>query len=132
MEFMTDLLTTWGKTWHTWPDPTTPVPLGEPLLMWSLTGDGQADKEMVAERDKEFGGVHGKVAGRAVEAIGYEVPQVPAAGVALQRSAGNGQRPARTGRRRGTDPFSCLREGAWRRTRRLVRRRAVGASFSAR
>src|SRR5262249_15233774 len=25
------LITTWGKTWHTWPDPTTDVPMGEPI-----------------------------------------------------------------------------------------------------
>ena len=24
--FMKTLLTTWGKAWHTWPDPTTAVP----------------------------------------------------------------------------------------------------------
>jgi hypothetical protein len=77
MDFMTYLLTTWGKTWHTWPDPTTPVPLGEPLLMWSLTGDGQADLELVAERDKQFGVSMAKVQAERVEAIGYEVPQVP-------------------------------------------------------
>ncbi|WP_198167415.1 DUF1264 domain-containing protein [Microbispora sp. ATCC PTA-5024] len=55
LEFMRFLLTTWGKTWHTWPDPTTPIPLGEPLLMWALTRDDQADDVMVAERDKRFG-----------------------------------------------------------------------------
>ena len=36
MKFMKMILTTWGKTWHTWPDPKTPVPIGEPLLIWSL------------------------------------------------------------------------------------------------
>src|SRR5262249_29484943 len=34
MKFMRALLTTWGKTWHTWPDPKTKVPVGEPLLIW--------------------------------------------------------------------------------------------------
>ena len=77
MEFMNFLLTTWGKTWHTWPDPTTRVPLGEPLLMWSLTGDGQADKELVAERDKAFGVSTAEVRAKRVQAIEYEVPQVP-------------------------------------------------------
>ena len=77
MEFMDYLLTTWGKTWHTWPDPTTRVPLGEPLLIWSLTGDGQADKELVAERDKAFGVSTAEVRAKRVQAIGYEVPQVP-------------------------------------------------------
>jgi hypothetical protein len=77
MDFMTYLLTTWGKTWHTWPDPTTPLPLGEPLLMWSLTGDGQADMEMIGERDRRFGMSTAKAQADRAEAIGYEMPQVP-------------------------------------------------------
>ena len=77
LDFMTYLLTTWGKSWHTWPDPTTQLPLGEPLLMWSLTGDGQADMKQIAERDKQFGVSTTKVQAERVEAIGYEVPQVP-------------------------------------------------------
>jgi hypothetical protein len=76
-EFMENLLTTWGKTWHTWPDPTTTVPIGEPLLMWALTGDGQADETMVAERDKEFAVSTAKVREKRVAAIGLEVPQLP-------------------------------------------------------
>jgi Protein of unknown function (DUF1264) len=77
LDFMKYLLTTWGKTWHTWPDPAAPLPLGEPLLMWALTGDGQADQEMVAERDKRFGVSTAEVQAERVKAIGYEVPQVP-------------------------------------------------------
>jgi hypothetical protein len=77
LKFMKNLLTTWGKTWHTWPDPTTPVPLGEPLLMWALTGDGQADREMIARRDRQFGVSTAKLRDKRVEAIGYEVPQIP-------------------------------------------------------
>jgi hypothetical protein len=77
LDFMKYLLTTWGKSWHTWPDPATSLPLGEPLLMWALTGDGQADQEMVAERDKRFGVSTAKVQAERVKAIGYEVPQVP-------------------------------------------------------
>lgn len=76
MDFMTDLLTTWGKSWHTWPDPTNPLPLGEPLLMWSLTGDGQADMEMIGERDKRFGVSTARAQTERCEAMGYEVPQV--------------------------------------------------------
>ncbi|HUC21566.1 MAG TPA: DUF1264 domain-containing protein [Streptosporangiaceae bacterium] len=77
IDFMTYLLTTWGKSWHTWPDPTTAVPLGEPRLMWSLTGDGQADMELVEERDQLFGVSTAKTQAERVKAIGYEVPQVP-------------------------------------------------------
>jgi hypothetical protein len=77
MAFMKGLLLTWGKTWHTWPDPTTPVPMGEPMLMWSLTADGQHDARVVAARDKEFGVKTADVREARLEAIGYEVPAVP-------------------------------------------------------
>jgi hypothetical protein len=70
------ILTTWGKTWHTWPDPTTTVPMGEPLLIWSLTGDGQADDEVIARRDKLFGVSTPKIRERRVREIGFQVPQV--------------------------------------------------------
>jgi hypothetical protein len=75
--FMKGILTTWGKTWHTWPDPKTNVPLGEPLLVWSLTGDDQADEAVVAARDKEFGVSTAKIREQRIADIGLEVPQVP-------------------------------------------------------
>lgn len=77
MAFMKVLLTTWGKTWHTWPDPNTPVPMGEPMLMWAVTADGQADQAIVAARDKQFGVSTPDVRKKRIEAIGYEVPNVP-------------------------------------------------------
>jgi hypothetical protein len=77
MAFMKGLLLTWGKTWHTWPDPSTPVPLGEPLLMWSLTGDAQEDPKVLAARDKELGVKTASIRKKRLEAIGYEVPAVP-------------------------------------------------------
>jgi hypothetical protein len=77
MKFMKGLLTTWGKTWHTWPDPKTPVPMGEPLLMWSLTADGQEDAKVFAERDKAFHVETAKIRKKRIETIGLEVPRVP-------------------------------------------------------
>jgi Protein of unknown function (DUF1264) len=78
LAFMKALLLTWGKTWHTWPDPSTPVPMGEPMLMWSLTGDGQDNPAVIAARDKEFGVNSGAIRKKRIEAIGYEIPAVPA------------------------------------------------------
>ena len=49
------LITTWGKTWHTWPDPATNLPLGEPLLMWSTTRNGQIPADALAARDRRLG-----------------------------------------------------------------------------
>jgi hypothetical protein len=77
MAFMKGLLLTWGKSWHTWPDPTTPVPMGEPLLMWSLTGDGQGDPKVIAARDKEFGVKTADVRKKRIATIGCDVPAVP-------------------------------------------------------
>lgn len=77
IEFMKFLLTTWGKSWHTWPDPASPMPLGEPVLMWAVTGDGQADNAMVAERDKQLGVSTASLQAQRTDSIGYEVPQVP-------------------------------------------------------
>lgn len=76
LAFMKALLTTWGKTWHTWPDPTTEVPLGDPLLMWALTGDGQIDPAVLAKRDHDFQVDSAKLRDLRCREIGFDVPQV--------------------------------------------------------
>jgi hypothetical protein len=75
-KFMKNLLTTWGKTWQTWPDPRTAIPVGEPLLIWALTGDGQVDPKVVAARDKQFNVSTAKIREQRAKEIGFEVPQV--------------------------------------------------------
>jgi hypothetical protein len=74
--FMKMILTTWGKAWHTWPDPASPVPIGEPLLIWSLMGDGQVDEKIVATRDKQFGCSTEKIREARAKEYGLEVPKV--------------------------------------------------------
>lgn len=55
-EFMEKIAGTYGKTWHTWhTDQQTTLPTGHPMLMMGFTADGQANPQMVAERDKRFG-----------------------------------------------------------------------------
>jgi hypothetical protein len=76
-KFMKTILTTWGKAWHTWPDPKTAVPVGEPLLIWSFTGDGQCDDAEVAARDKAFGVDTAAIRARRAKEFGLEVPQIP-------------------------------------------------------
>ena len=73
-KLMEGLIKTWGKTWHTWPDPKTALPMGEPLLMWSATKDGHVSKETLAERDKRFGVSTGQIRKRRAH-IG-PVPQI--------------------------------------------------------
>lgn len=75
-ELMRALLTTWGKAWHTWPDPTTDVPVGEPLLIWSLTGDGQTDEKLLAQRDRRLGISTRELREARTNTLGYEVPQI--------------------------------------------------------
>jgi Protein of unknown function (DUF1264) len=74
--FMKVILTTWGKAWHTWPDPATAIPTGEPMLIWSLIGDGQADPKVVARRDAEFKCDSAKVAGERAITFGLKAPNV--------------------------------------------------------
>ncbi|MDD2712019.1 MAG: OBAP family protein [Simplicispira sp.] len=55
-ELMKKLVTTYGKTWHTWhADVDHQLPLGVPQLMMGFTADGQTDAAMVAARDQRFG-----------------------------------------------------------------------------
>lgn len=76
LEFMKHILLTWGKTWHTWPDPSSPVPVGAPLLMWSVTGDGQLSDAIVADRDRQFHVSAKQIRESRRKSIGYEVPKV--------------------------------------------------------
>ena len=76
MDFMKVVIKTWGKAWHTWPDPKSPVPTGEPLLIWSLMGDGQVDEKVLAARDKEFGVDTAKVRATREKEFGLAAPNV--------------------------------------------------------
>ena len=68
-------ITSWGKTFHTWPDPETSIPMGEPILMWSAGADGQISKEMLSKRDKSFA-ISSDELRSARKKYGYQVPTV--------------------------------------------------------
>jgi hypothetical protein len=54
--FMTDLVTTYGKTWHTWQIDRDPnFPTGIPQLMMGFTKDRQVKQQLVQDRDERFG-----------------------------------------------------------------------------
>ncbi|HJZ59414.1 MAG TPA: DUF1264 domain-containing protein [Gemmataceae bacterium] len=76
MKLMKNILTTWGKAWHTWPDPATPIPVGEPMLIWSLMGDGQVDPKLLAERDKQFNVNNEKIRAERAKEFGLAMPNV--------------------------------------------------------
>ncbi len=52
-KLMAFVKTTWGKTFHTWPDPATKLPLGKPILMWAFEEDGQIDPKLIEKRDRD-------------------------------------------------------------------------------
>lgn len=54
-ELMEKIVSTYGKTWHTWhTDRDKELPFGIPALMMGFTKDGQLDPELLADRDKRF------------------------------------------------------------------------------
>lgn len=68
-------ITSWGKTFHTWADPSTPIPMGEPILMWSANGDGQISEGLISKRDAQFNINTSEIRKRRAF-MGFEVPQV--------------------------------------------------------
>lgn len=54
-ELMEKLVSTYGKTIHTWhTDQQRVLPLGAPMIMMGFTKDGQLKPELLADRDKRF------------------------------------------------------------------------------
>ena len=53
--YFKDLVTTYGKTFHTWQYDRDDFPYGIPQLMMGLTQDGQADEALVDDRDRRLG-----------------------------------------------------------------------------
>ncbi|MCI0699759.1 MAG: hypothetical protein L0241_01565, partial [Planctomycetia bacterium] len=48
----------------------------DPLLIWSLMGDGQVDEKLLAKRDKQFNVNTKQLREQRGKGIGYEVPNV--------------------------------------------------------
>jgi hypothetical protein len=54
-ELMEKLVSTYGKTIHTWhTEKDLQLPMGSPQLMMGFTKDGQMDQNLLIERDKRF------------------------------------------------------------------------------
>lgn len=53
--YVEDLVTTYGKTFHTWQYDLHDFPYGIPQLMMAFTADGQADPGPVEDRDRRLG-----------------------------------------------------------------------------
>ncbi len=53
--YFSDLVTTYGKTFHTWQYDRDDFPYGIPQLMMGFTEDGQADEAMIRDRDRRLG-----------------------------------------------------------------------------
>jgi hypothetical protein len=55
-ELMRSKMNSYGKTWHVWmTGKGDKLPLGEPMLAWSFSRDGEARPGLVEERDKRMG-----------------------------------------------------------------------------
>ena len=55
-ELMKQIVSTYGKTWHTWhTDQDIDLPFGSPALMMGFTKDGQLNSGLLMDRDKRFG-----------------------------------------------------------------------------
>src|SRR4051794_36001688 len=52
--YFKDLVTTYGKTFHTWQYDRDDFPYGIPQLMMGFTEDGQVDNALVEARDRRF------------------------------------------------------------------------------
>lgn len=76
MKFMKMVMPMWGKAWHTWPDPESTVPMGEPMLIWSLMGDGQVDPKVIKERDTKFKVSEKAIREKRAKEIGLAAPKV--------------------------------------------------------
>jgi hypothetical protein len=53
--YFADLVSTYGKTFHTWQIDRDDFPYGIPQLMMGFTEDGQINEAIVADRDRRFG-----------------------------------------------------------------------------
>ena len=53
--YFNDLVTTYGKTFHTWQYDRDDFPYGIPQLMMGLTEDGQANEALIGDRDRRLG-----------------------------------------------------------------------------
>jgi hypothetical protein len=56
-ELMNKIISTYGKTWHTWSTEhfNDSLPIGIPSLMMAFTKDGQAHPSLIEQRDQRFG-----------------------------------------------------------------------------
>lgn len=58
---MAELVNSYGKTWHTWHTGRHdqggghPLPLGDPMLMWSFNRDGESDPGLASDRARVLG-----------------------------------------------------------------------------
>jgi hypothetical protein len=52
--YFSDLVTTYGKTFHTWQYDRDDFPYGIPQLMMGFTEDGQANESLIRDRDRRL------------------------------------------------------------------------------
>lgn len=80
-QLMTELVNSYGKTWHTWHTGRhdtgggDELPLGAPMLMWSFNRDGEGDPALESHRAAAFGIDPAEVRRRRQELLDRAAPQ---------------------------------------------------------
>jgi hypothetical protein len=73
-EMMETLVSTYGKTWHTWhTHRNETVPMGIPALMMAFTANGQIDPELLAKREQRLGVDVDDIAARRADILQPEI-----------------------------------------------------------
>src|SRR6202012_1833910 len=84
--YFKDLVTTYGKTFHTWQYDRDDFPYGIPQLMMGFTQDGQADEALIHGRDRRPGNPPGPKGENPADSPG------PGGGTGRQLLAGRADR----------------------------------------
>ncbi|WIE53971.1 OBAP family protein [Curtobacterium sp. MCBD17_003] len=95
-ELMGHLVNSYGKTWHTWHStpmgehPAQPLPLGDPMLMWSFNREGEVDEALRRDRNAAM---HTDPEPRKASRAKYLDRAHPQRGVGTMRDAFSGTSP---------------------------------------
>jgi hypothetical protein len=79
--FLRRLVNSYGKTWHTWHtgrhdgEPGDPLPMGDPMLMWSFNREGECDESITTDRNSAMGIDVGKKRAQRQDLAGLAHPQ---------------------------------------------------------
>lgn len=80
-ELMKGKMNSYGKTWHAWNTPSAlasqgdRLPMGKPMLMWSINRHGELDDRYIKSRDARLGVDTGEISGTRQDLLPLARPQ---------------------------------------------------------